>query len=135
MARWNYFRILCLLRAVPGIGTRLLMGLLGRRWNNREPEKAYGRRKPEWLTGVCLSGMLLIAYTWYAVFSLDIAHGWIMAMLISLAAVKIYMLIFRYDEFREFVKATLNNKREMFRLNLAVLVFSALCLAMALFLY
>jgi len=135
MTRLNYFQLLCLLWALLGMGSCLLMGLLGRRWNNWELEKAYGRRKPKWLIGGGLSGMLLIAYTWYAVFSLGIAHGWIMAVLISLTAVKIYMLIFRYAEFREFVKATLNSKRKMLRLNLAVLSFSVICLLMALFLY
>ncbi|VAX20435.1 hypothetical protein MNBD_IGNAVI01-3066 [hydrothermal vent metagenome] len=135
MFELNYFQILCLFWAALGIGSRLLMITLGEGWNKWETEKAYRKDKPKWIYLVCAAGLLLIAYTWYSVFAIPVDYSWIIASLVSLTAIKILMLLFRYDEFREFVALTLNNKNKMNLLNGAVVTFSFVCVAMALFLY
>ncbi len=135
MFEMNYFQVLCLFWAIIGIGSRIIMITLGEHWNRWELEKAYGKEKPKWIYLVGILGILLIIYTWYSVFALQVAHSWIIASLISLTAIKIFMLLFRYGKFRAFIIEILNNKNKLTLLNSGVAVFSLICIAMALFLY
>ncbi|MHB2156244.1 hypothetical protein ACX8XN_17860 [Calditrichota bacterium GD2] len=135
MKQLNYFQILCLFWAALGIGSRVLMAVMGNRWKEWELNSAYREEKPKWLYAVGVLGLALIAYTWYAVFTLQVAYSWIIAALVSVTGIKIYMALFRYSQFREFVVRILNDRRRMRQLNVAVLIFSALCVVMAFFLY
>ncbi len=135
MSELNYFQVLCLFWAALGIGSRVLMALFGERWKRWEMTGAYGERKPEWLYVIGLAGLLLIGYTWYAVFTMQISYSWIIALFVSLTGIKIYMLLFRYDAFRQFVATMLGDRKKMMQLNIAVVVFSLACIGMAVFLY
>ncbi len=135
MFEMNYFQVLCLFWAILGIGSRIIMITLGEHWNRWELENAYGKEKPKWVYLVGTLGILLIIYTWYSVFANPVTYSWIIASLISLTAIKIFMLLFQYDKFRDFVEETLNDKNKLALLNSSVAVFSLICIAMALFLY
>ena len=135
MNKLNYFQLLCLFWAALGFGSRLFMSLLGERWNKWEMEKAYSAKKPGWLYAVGISGIALIGYTWFAVFTMEITYSWIIATLISLTAIKLYMLLFQYNKFRAFVVKILHNRKRMLLLNMTVLLFSAACIGMAVCLY
>ena len=135
MDNLNYFQILCLFWAALGIGSRILMGAMGARWKRWELQSAYSAQKPKWIYLAGVLGLALIAYTWYAVFTMEVMHSWIIAVFVTLTGVKIYLLLFQYTRFRNFVTKMLNDKNKMLRLNLAVLMFSVLCIGMAVFLY
>ncbi len=135
MARLNYFHGLCLFWALLGIGSRILMGVFQQRWIAWEMERAYGPQKPGWLFFVSLAGWGVIAYTWYAVFTTDIAYDWILAVFVSFTGVKIFILLFRYDKFRFFLSGMLSDRKKMLWLNVSVLLFSLACVGMALFVY
>ncbi len=135
MTEVNYFQVLCLFWATLGIGSRILMGIFGERWKRWELGRAYARQKPKWLYVAGTLGLALIAYTWYAAFTLGIDYGWIMAVFVSLTSVKMCMLIFRYDRFRTFAVMALNDRLKMRWLNAAVLFFSVVCIWMAFYLY
>jgi len=134
MADLNYFQLLCFFWAVLGIGSRILMRVLGARWKTWELENAYSKQKPKWLYVVGVFGLILIGYTWFAVVTMEVPYSWIIAVFVSLTAIKIYLLMFQYDQFRAFVTLMLNDEKKMMMLNIAVLLFSMACVAMAVFL-
>lgn len=135
MLEMNYFQIISLFWAALGLASRLLMFTFGEHWKNWELENAYRKEKPKWIYLVGTLGLLLIIYTWYSVFVYPVPYSWIIALLISLTGVKIFMLLFQYNKFRTFVVIMLKDKNKMRLLNGAVIVFSFICVAMALFLY
>ena len=131
----SYFRILCFGWAGLGIGSRIGMALLGRRWAAWETRKAYSKRRPAWVVAVGVLGLLLIAYTWYRVFTDPVAYDWVIAVLLSLTGVKALMFLFRYNRFREFVVGVFADRARMRRINIAVVTFSIILVAMGVFLY
>ncbi len=135
MPNWNYFQTLCFFWALLGIGSRILMVVLGNRWNRWELESAYRKEKPFWLYPVGVAAVLLIAYSWYKVFTTEVPFSWIIATLVSLTGIKMYLLLFRYWQFRRWVVEMLSNRKKMRQLNLAVVIFSLIFLAMGIFLY
>ncbi len=135
MIETNYFQILSLFWAAIGIGSRILMITFGERWNEWELKNAYRKVKPKWIYVVGISGLMLIGYTWYSVIFYSVDYSWIIASLVSLTAIKIFFLLFKYDKFRAFAKETLNNKKNSALLNGGVAAFSIVCAAMAFLLY
>jgi len=131
----NYFSILCLIWAAIGIGSRVMMGIMGERWNEWEENSAYAAKRPKIISVVGITGYLLIILTWYMVFVTEVKLGWIMAVLASLTVIKISTLLFNYPAFREFLSKTLNDKKKMMRLNISVIAFSIVLVLMSIFLY
>ena len=131
----NYFAGLCFFWAAIGIGSRVAMAVMGERWRAWELGSAYTARKPRWLYGVGLAGVALLVLTWALVFTTDVPHSWIIAMLVSLTGIKLYAILFRYDEFRAFVARTLADRGQMALLNAGVLVFSGVLIGMGVWLY
>ncbi|MBS4538922.1 hypothetical protein GOQ27_10625 [Clostridium sp. D2Q-11] len=131
----NYFSTLCFAWAFVGIGSRILMIRYGKKWIDWELDKAYAKEKPKWIYIVSVISLIIVGYTWYQVFNMDIKYSWIIAILVSLTLIKIFNLIFNYDKFREFVDSTLNNKRKFKQLNISVFIFSIIFILMGIFLY
>ncbi len=63
MEQVNYFQILCLFWAALGIGSRILMKMLGTRWKKWELTSAYSSKRPRWVVWISVLGFLLIVYT------------------------------------------------------------------------
>lgn len=131
----NFFAVLCFFWAAIGIGSRIAMAVMGDRWRAWELGNAYTAQKPRWLVGVGIAGVALLVVTWGLVLTTDVPHSWIIAVLVSLTGVKLYALLFKYDEFRAFVARTLADRAKMMQLNASVLVFSALLIGMGVWLY
>lgn len=131
----NYFEGLCFFWAAIGFGSRILMGILGNRWNEWELSRAYAKQRPPWIYGVAILGFLLVALTWLQVIRSPIPFDWIIAALVTLTLVKLSALLFAYDQFRTFVTTVLSNPGRFRQLNIAVIAFSLLTLAMGIWLY
>lgn len=131
----NFFAILCFFWAAIGIGSRIAMAVMGRRWKDWELGKAYTEKKPAWLYVLIVFGTALIVITWIMVFVQDVNYSWIIAVLITLTSVKLGMFLFKYDEFRSFVSRVLSQGRKMALINAAVLVLAAGLIGMGLFVY
>jgi hypothetical protein len=131
----NYFSVLCFVWAAVGIVSRIMMAVMGRRWSTWETEKAYTKERPPWVVVVAIAGLFLIVYTWYRVFTGDVNLDWVIASLISLTALKVSMLLFKYDAFHEFLVRTLSDRSKMMRLNIVVILFSCVLVAMGIFIY
>ena len=130
-----YFKIMCFLWAAIGIGSRIAMGVMKEKWAVWEQNSAYKENRPAWVISVAITGLVLIAVTWYVYLSQGIAYGWVLALLITLTGIKIVALLFQYNKFRGFVKTMLASKQKMLQLNISVIILSAALIAMALFLY
>lgn len=132
---FNYFSYLCFAWAFIGIVTRILMVGLGERWNRWELQHAYRQKRPKWIYGIAVGGILLVGVTWYKVFSLDVEGSWVIATLLSLTLVKISALLFNYARFRAFADQTLNNPKKKMRLTVSVFVMSVGFILLGLFVY
>lgn len=132
---FNYFSYLCFGWAFVGILTRILMITLGDKWNKWEMDHAYAKKKPIWINIVGVFAVAIIAFTWYQVFNLDVDKSWIIAVITSLTLIKIFILIFNYDNFREFASKTLYNPRKKMKLNILVFLMSVVFILLGLFVY
>jgi len=131
----NYFEGLCFFWAGIGFGSRILMGLLGERWNKWETEHAYAENRPIWIYIVTVLGFILVAFTWLQVVRSPIRYDWIIAVLVTFTLVKLSALLIAYDQFRSFVKTILTDSKKFRRLNIGVIVFSLITTIMGVWLY
>lgn len=131
----NFFEGLCFFWAAIGISSRILMGLLGERWNQWEVDRAYAKNRPRWVSIIAVLGISLVIYTWIQVIRSPIRYDWIIAVLITFTLVKLSALLFAYDHFRSFVENVLSNPSRFRQLNAAVIVFSLVTAAMGIWLY
>ena len=136
MANVNFFSLLCFFWALIGIGSRVIMGIMGREgWNKWELNQAYTEKKPRWIYLFGGFTILLIGYTWYRVFTSDIQYDWIIAALVSLTGIKVSTILFKYDQFRKFAVMLLGDRKKMLKLNISIIIFSIVLIWMGLYLY
>lgn len=131
----NYFSLLCFGWASIGIISRMFMYIMGDQWKEWEMDKAYKAEKPWYINIIGVLGYAIVIYSWYNVIALDVEYSWIISLLVTLTTVKISVLLFNYDGFRQFAITTLKNKRKMMRLNISVVILSTILIGMGLFLY
>ena len=106
----NYFKIL-------GIGFGLIaflkpfyMHLLP--WDeNRFIAKTYTEKRPGWIIWVALTGLVLVALTWYMELTTSIEYSLIVTIMFSLTAVKAILFIFDYRKFYKWVGGMLNKDK------------------------
>lgn len=124
---FNYFALLCFIWAIIGLCSRVVIKKLGVRWKDWEEYCAYPEAKPKWLLPVDLLAVALIALTWYMVAASEVRKAWIIAVLMTLVVLKAMAQMFKYNEFRAFVKKALADDKLFAKINTSVTVFS-LCL-------
>ncbi len=130
-----FFQILCFFWAGVGIVSRVAMAVMGSRWAQWEESQAYTEKRPPWVLVVSLLGYALVALTWYVYIRQQIPYGWILAVLMTSTTVKVSVLLFNYQAFREFMKESLQDRKRMAVINVAVLILSAVLIWMGLVLY
>jgi hypothetical protein len=121
--------------AAIGILSRVAMAVMKEKWAVWEENSAYKAQRPAWVVVVSVLGYGMIAATWLVYILAGVPYGWVLAVLITLTAVKISSLMFNYGKFRAFLKETLANKQKMMRLNVSVIILSAGLIALGIFLY
>lgn len=131
----SYFSILCFSWAFLGIGSRIIMAVMGGKWKTWELNSAYAPKRPMIINVIAVFGIAVVIYTWYMVFNTEVNNSWVIALLISLTVIKVATVLFRYAEFRKFAFTMLNDKKKMFVLNLGVVIYSFILVFMGLFLY
>jgi dolichol kinase len=131
----NYFSFLCFVWAAVGIASRLLMIHLGDRWSKWELEKAYSQKKPKWIYTVGMLSLIIVGFTWYKVVVSQVRYSWIIALLVSLTLIKVFTLIFNYQQFRELAEEILHDRKKLTQLNIGVIIFSIIFILIGIFLY
>ena len=131
----NFYSILCFFWASIALLSRFFIYKKGTEWKNWELQKAYTVNKPAWVNLIAILGILLVIYTWYHIFTHSIAYSWIIAVLITITLFKAFNLLFKYNQFREFVVRTLNNTRRWKLINILVICFAICLILMGIFLY
>ena len=135
MTNFNYFQVVCFLWAAIGIVSRIAMAVMGEKWAKWELKSAYGSKKPKWIYVVGIAGYGVVLLTWYKFFTTDIKLSWIIALLVTLTVIKISILLFNYNAFRQFAMETLHDKNKMLKLNIAVVILSIALVLMGVYLY
>ncbi len=130
-----YFRLLAFFWAGLALGSRVLMGLLGKKWNQWEMSQVYQKDRPAFLMVIGAGGIVLVLVTWYMVFVTNAPYGWVLALLQTLTLVKIGALLLRYEAFRDFAQRTLNDSARMRRLNVLVLALAVLLIVLGVVVY
>lgn len=123
----NYFAVISFFWAFIGLFTRFIIFISGRYWNDWEENVAYTDEKPKWLIIVHIFAIALILFTWYMVITSDVTASWIIAFLMTCILVKILFQLFKYAEFKTYVKKIMHNDKIFCTINIAVTIFS-LCL-------
>ena len=131
----NYFSLLCFSWAVIGIGSRIIMGIMGEKWKSWELNTAYAPQRPMIINVIAITGIAVVIYTWFKVITTEVNSSWIVALLISFTVIKVATVLFRYEKFRAFAFTMLNDKRKMLVLNLGVVAYSVILVLMGYFLY
>ena len=131
----NYFQFICFLWAALGIGSRIVMLVMGEKWAKWEVSSAYTQNKPKWIYPVGVIGYFLVILTWYQFFVTDIKYSWMVAVLITVTTIKITVLLFNYKAFHNFLVSMLKDKKKMLQLNIGVVLLSCVLVLMGVFLY
>ncbi len=131
--RINYFVIICFTWALIGILTRIIILISGKRWNKWEENKVYSQKKPIWLYFAAVFAISIVAYTWYMVFTNNVHLSWIIALLLTFILIKVFIQMFNYSKFREYVHKVMNDANTFNKINIGVFVLSIILVFLGIF--
>lgn len=81
-------------------------------------------------------GICMVALTWYATLFQYESHGYILTMAVTLSALKLFLIIFRWNRFSNTMKnMILKNLKSLYILDLALIPAGSVFVLMALYLY
>lgn len=132
----NYFQILGIVFGIVALLKPFYMHILP--WDeNKYISKAYKEKRPKWLVIVGIVGILLVGFTWYQHFSLNIPYSIILTILFSLTAVKALVLVFDYKRFQSWVSGMLKKDkgRKIVVIDIIVGIFGALVVPASIIFY
>lgn len=105
----NYFKILGIIFGLVAMLKPFYMHILP--WDeNKYIAKAYAKKRPKWLVPVAITGLLLVAFTWYKELTTDIAYSLVITIIFSLTAIKALLFIFDYEKFQKWIAGMLAEK-------------------------
>ena len=120
----NYFQVLSCVFGAILILTRPLIQFFPKRWNEFELNTAYTEEQPKWIWYVGGVGLLLVLFTWYQHFSLDVPNSLAITLVLSLTLLKTSQVLFNYEQFRQFVVRVLTEDRiVLVKINIAATIF------------
>lgn len=90
--------------AAIGILSRVAMAVKKEKWAYWEEGCAYKEKRPVWVVLVAVFGLMMIIAVWLVYILTSVPYGWVLAVLITLTAIKIITLLVNYDKFRTFLK-------------------------------
>lgn len=132
----NYFKVFSFIWGILMICVRALIHFLPKQWNDFELNKAYSQGKPTWINYIGGVSLGIVGMTWYMELTTDIDLSWILSLLISLTLIKVSMLLFRYDAFRDFVKkALLEDRRIINQINIVSVILGVTLIGLSIFIY
>ena len=135
MDNLNYFSLLCFVWAFIALGSRAIILYLGEHRNKWELQKVFSLKKPGWIYSVAVISVLTVGYTWLQVWFAGIRYSWIIAALITLTLIKVFMVLFNYQEFHSFVKEIQKSRQKLTKFSFAVTLFVIACVLMGIYLY
>lgn len=106
----NYFKILGILFGLIALLKPFYMHILP--WDeNKFIAKTYTKKRPKWVIPVAITGLLIVAFTWYMEFLTNIQYSIIITIMFSLTAIKALILIIDYDQFHQWVRELLKKDK------------------------
>lgn len=132
----SYFEILGIVFGLAAMLKPFYMHLIP--WDeNKFIAKAYAEKRPKWVVPVAITGLLLVAFTWYKELTTDVAYSMIITIIFSLTAIKAIMFIFDYEKFQKWVGGMLAEKkgRKIVLIDIFTGLFGAIVFVASLWLY
>ena len=106
----NYFKILGISFGLIGFLKPFYMHLLP--WDeNKFIAKTYTEKRPGWIIWVALTGLALVALTWYMELTSNIRYSLVISIMFTFTAVKAILFIFDYRKFYKWVGGMLNKEK------------------------
>ncbi|KAB3537729.1 hypothetical protein F8154_02660 [Alkaliphilus pronyensis] len=131
----NFFQGICFAWAFIGIVTRIVMTVKKDSFKNWALNSAYTPKQKKGYYVVVLATYIVVAFTWYKIFTIDVQFSWIIGLLTTVTVAKVSTAVFNYQVFRQFVVTMLNDDKKLLGLHVGILIFSALLILMGLYLY
>lgn len=131
----TYFKLLSILFGAIMVLKLPMVHAFPKQWNRFELGVAYTKEKPRWVWLVGGLGVGLILVTWYIYLISRVAYALLPTILLTITLIKIFQLLFRYQQFRSFAeKVTLKDRHFLLWLNVATLFIGLVLLYVGLFL-
>lgn len=103
----NYFKILGIVFGTVAFLKPVCLHLIP--WDeNRFLGNTYREKRPLWIIPVALSGLALVAFTWYMELNTNIRYSFVITLMFSLTAIKAVTFIFNYSRFQKWVAGMLS---------------------------
>lgn len=132
----NYFKVLGIIFGLLALLKPVYMHVIP--WDeNKFIEKAYAENRPSWILPVAVVGLMLVAFTWYKHFALDVPYSIVLTIIFSITAIKALALIFNYKRFYEWVTSMLNKDkgRDIVLVDIGAGLFGLVVVLLAVFIY
>ena len=132
----NYFQVLSIGFGLFTIFIRSLMHILGERWTKFEMNTAYTAKRPTWIWAAVVIGLGVIALSWYKFFTTDVPWSIVITLIVTGTLAKLSMLLFNYDNFRNFAQTALvKDRRIIIAINTAAITLGLAMVALGVFVY
>ena len=131
----NFFNISCFVAAGLAILSSIVRLVFPELLNSFEKTLIITEEKPFWVFALGVFSIMLIVIVWFHVWKSTLQYTWIMATLFSVSLIKSSMFVFNYEQFKRISAKFIGNNKRMKILNLFVLFYGLVLLAMGVFLY
>lgn len=131
----NFFNISCFVAAGLAILSSIVRLVFPEILNSFEKNLIRTEEKPFWVFALGVFSIMLIVIVWFHVWKSTLQYTWIMATLFSVSLIKSSMFVFNYEQFKRISAKFIGNNKRMKILNLFVLFYGLVLLAMGVFLY
>lgn len=131
-----YFKILGLVFGLVAFLKPFYMHILP--WDeNAFIAKAYPEKRPNWIIWVSIIGLILVGFTWYMHFTLNVQYSLILTLLFSLTAIKALTFMFNYKAFYRWVSGMLSkdNGKRIVKIDIAASILGLIIIVLSLKLY
>ena len=113
-----------------------LVNYIPGRWQRFDFESTDMENPPRWLWWFAVMGFLLVAYTWYAHFTSDIEHSWILGGILTISVLKLSQCIHNFRSLNRLMDdMTIEYIRRAATLNVFIVIGGAMLVYMGLFIY
>ncbi len=132
----SYFKVLGLIVGFAAM-LKLTYALFWPQNMNAFVLNTYGKKKPAWIIPATIATMGLVGLTWYMHFTTEVPYSIIVTIFVSLALLKMVVLLFNYQSLqKKMIETVVNDKgRDIAKQNIVGGIVGLVVFLLALFVY
>ncbi|SES14969.1 hypothetical protein SAMN05518684_10938 [Salipaludibacillus aurantiacus] len=132
----NYFQAGSIVFGIILITVRLTMHVIPEKWNQFELNRVYTEKRPQWVWLGGFISMIITGVTWYKQVTTEVSFSIAFTLIISLTLVKVWQVIFNYNQFRAFaIKALTEDRTIIIKINIFTTVLGVLLIVLGVWVY